>query len=55
VAEFYAGIVDGFVLDERDAGEADAIRALGIDVVEADTLAVGNGRVDLARAVLDLI
>ena len=33
VAGIYADIVDAFVLDERDAGEADAIRALGIEVV----------------------
>jgi LPPG:FO 2-phospho-L-lactate transferase len=55
VAGSYAGIVDRFVLDERDAGEADAIRALGVDVRLADTLAKGEGRVELAEAVLDFI
>ena len=55
VAGLYADIVDWFVLDERDAGEADAIRALGVDIVLADTLATGAGRVALAEAVLDLI
>ena len=52
VAGLYAGILDAFVLDERDAAEADAIRALGPEVVTADTLAVGNGRIGLAEAVL---
>ena len=53
VAGLYAGIVDGFVLDERDATEADSIRALGLDVLTADTLAPpGPGRVRLAEAVL---
>lgn len=55
VAGIYADIIDGFVLDERDIGETDAIRALGLDVVPADTLAGGDGRVALAKAVLDLI
>jgi LPPG:FO 2-phospho-L-lactate transferase len=52
VAGLYADILDGFVLDERDAGEADAIRALGVDVLPADTLATGAGRVALAEAAL---
>jgi len=55
VAGLYAGIVDGFVLDQRDIGEAGAIRALGLDVLPTDTLATGAGRVALAEAVLDLI
>ena len=54
VAGLYADILDGFVLDERDAGEADAVRALGVDVLPADTLATGAGRVALAEAVLTL-
>jgi LPPG:FO 2-phospho-L-lactate transferase len=52
VAGLYAGVADTFVLDERDAAEADAVRALGLDVITADTLAAGAGRVDLARTVL---
>jgi LPPG:FO 2-phospho-L-lactate transferase len=55
VAGIYAGILDAFVVDERDAGEADAIRALGLEVLSADTLAGGDARVALAQAVLDLI
>jgi LPPG:FO 2-phospho-L-lactate transferase len=52
VAALYAGILDAFVLDERDAAESDAIRSLGLDVVVADTLATGADRVALAGAVL---
>lgn len=52
VAGLYSDIADTFVLDHRDAAEADAIRALGIDVVTADTLATGDARVRLAEAVL---
>jgi LPPG:FO 2-phospho-L-lactate transferase len=55
VAGCYAGVVDGFVLDERDAEEGDSIRALGLEVLLADTLATGDGRVALAMAVLDFI
>jgi LPPG:FO 2-phospho-L-lactate transferase len=54
VAGSYADIVDRFVLDERDANEADAIRALGVEVLPADTLAKGDGRMELASAVLRL-
>lgn len=39
VAGLYAGAVRGFVLDERDAGEAAEIDALGMQVTCADTLA----------------
>jgi LPPG:FO 2-phospho-L-lactate transferase len=55
VAGYYADVIDRFVLDERDASERDAIRALGLEVQLADTLAKGDGRVALAEAVLDLI
>jgi LPPG:FO 2-phospho-L-lactate transferase len=55
VAGLYADLVDGFVLDERDAAEAAGIRALGVEVRTADTLAVGPGRVRLAEAVLGFI
>ncbi len=55
VAGLYAGIIDAFVLDERDTDEADAIRALDLEVLPADTLATGAGRVALANAVLELI
>ncbi len=52
VAGFYADLLDGFVLDERDADQADSIRSPGVEVVLADTLATGAGRVALAEAVL---
>lgn len=54
VAGLYADIADAFVLDERDAAEADAISALGLRVVTADTLSAGAGRTTLARTVLAL-
>jgi LPPG:FO 2-phospho-L-lactate transferase len=53
VATLYADVLDAFVLDERDASEADAIRALGVEVLVGDTLARGPGRVRLAEAVLE--
>lgn len=55
VAGLYADLVDGFVLDERDAAEADGIRAFGLDVRLSDTLAQGAGRVALAEGVLGFI
>jgi hypothetical protein len=55
VAGLYADLVDAFVLDERDAAEADAIRACGLEVLTADTLATGSGRVALAEVVLSLV
>jgi LPPG:FO 2-phospho-L-lactate transferase len=55
VAGLYADLVDRFVLDERDASEHDAIEALGLQVVTADTLPRGAARVDLAKTVLSLV
>src|SRR5207253_10383415 len=52
VAGLYADVLDGFVLDERDAAEAPAIEALGVRVVTADTLATGPARVALAELAL---
>lgn len=40
VAKRYSGILDGFLLDERDTQEADAIAALGLQVATADTLMI---------------
>lgn len=54
IAWRYRDIVDGFVLDERDAGERPAIEAGGVEVLVADTLAPpGRPREALADAVLD--
>jgi len=55
VAGLYADVLDAFVLDERDAPEGDAVAALGLEVLTADTLAVGEDRLRLAEAVLGLI
>lgn len=55
VAGLFADLVNGFVLDDRDASEQGAIEALGLHVVTADTLATGTGRVALAEAVLSLV
>lgn len=52
VAGLYADLVDAFVLDDRDAAQADAIRSLGLTVTTANTLATGQARVTLAEAVL---
>jgi LPPG:FO 2-phospho-L-lactate transferase len=54
VAGLYADLVDGFVLDERDAAEQGSIESLGLQVVAADTLATGPARVTLAESVLSL-
>lgn len=40
VATLYRDWIDGFVFDERDAGEAAAIEALGLEVALLDTLMV---------------
>lgn len=52
VAGVYADFLDAFVLDRRDASEAGAIRALGVDVVTADTLSAGDDRRTLAETVV---
>ena len=38
VARRYRGLVDGFVLDDADAGAADAVRALGMAALTTSTL-----------------
>jgi LPPG:FO 2-phospho-L-lactate transferase len=54
VAGLYAGLAQGFVLDERDATEEAEIAALGMRVVCADTLAASPAeRRRLAAAVLE--
>ena len=40
VAKRYTDILDGFLLDERDTQEADAIADLGLQVATADTLMI---------------
>ena len=51
VACSYQGLIDGFVLDRRDADRRDEIASLGIAVLLADTLAAGTGRASLAAEV----
>jgi hypothetical protein len=48
VACSYRGLIDGFVLDRRDASERDRIASFGIAVLLADTLATGTARAELA-------
>ncbi len=54
VAMEYLRIIDGFVIDEADAGLAEGIRASGIQVISAKTImhTVGD-RMTLAQTVLD--
>ena len=53
VAQHYRGLIDGFVLDERDAQAADAVRALGMDVAIAQTVMVSlQDRMSLANETL---
>jgi LPPG:FO 2-phospho-L-lactate transferase len=53
VAELYRGLIDGFVLDIRDAAELPGIKSLGIEARLANTLApAGEGWRALAASVL---
>lgn len=53
VARLYVGLVDVMVIDDHDAHLADAVRALGMDVVVTDTVMGGPaGRERLARTLL---
>ena len=53
VAEYYAELVDGFVIDEADRDQADAIRALGLAVKVVPTVMKSlQNRIELARQVL---
>jgi LPPG:FO 2-phospho-L-lactate transferase len=53
VARFYGDLIDGFVLDQRDAAEQPAIEALGLRALLADTLAPPAARPALATAVIE--
>ena len=54
VAMEYLRIIDGFVIDETDAGLAEGIRASGIQVISAKTIMrTVDDRVALAQTVLD--
>jgi LPPG:FO 2-phospho-L-lactate transferase len=55
VAELYADFLDGFVLDERDAAQAEDIERLGLRVRVVDTLMRdARVRLALAQTALDL-
>ncbi|MDZ7686381.1 MAG: hypothetical protein U5O39_16440 [Gammaproteobacteria bacterium] len=53
VAEHYKGRIDGFVLDEQDASSAEAVAALGMEVLVTQTMmhAVAD-KLALAEAVV---
>lgn len=54
VAQCYAGLIDALVIDNLDAGLADDIRALGVEVVVTDTIMRGPAeKRALAQAALD--
>lgn len=53
IAEYYGGLVDHFVIDRRDAAEAEGLRALGLSVTVTQTLMrEAADRESLARAVM---
>jgi LPPG:FO 2-phospho-L-lactate transferase len=55
VAQRYQDILDGFLLDEQDAAQADTIADLGLHVAIADTLMIdAKSRLRVANAVLEL-
>jgi LPPG:FO 2-phospho-L-lactate transferase len=55
VARHYGALVDGWVIDEQDAGHAAGIEALGRKAAVTDTLMTDRKRSrELARVVLDL-
>jgi LPPG:FO 2-phospho-L-lactate transferase len=53
IARFYAGLIDGLIIDQADAGQAPAIEALGIRALVAPTVMTDlDDRVALARTAL---
>jgi len=53
VANYYGDLLDGFVIDESDAFQAEAIEALGIKALVAPTIMKGlRDRIDLAQQVV---
>lgn len=55
VARHYRGLIDGFILDQRDAADADRVRALGIDAAVTNTVMTSlEDRKALARFALDV-
>jgi len=53
VADYYGDLLDGFVIDESDAFQAEAIEALGIKTLVTPTIMNDLGdRIDLAQQVV---
>jgi hypothetical protein len=52
VARVYGGLIDGFVVDERDADSHRTIAATGTEVLAVDTLAPAAARSPIAREIL---
>ena len=56
VARHYRGLLRGFVMDREDAAEADAVRALGMDVLVTDTVMTdAASKARLAAEVLEFL
>lgn len=56
VAKHYTGLVDHFVIDDEDAGLAEAIRELGISVHSTNTVMLNmDDKRNLAADVLDIV
>ena len=54
VAAHYTGLIDGFIIDERDAGAQAQIEALGIETTVAQTVMLTlDDRIALARIALE--
>jgi LPPG:FO 2-phospho-L-lactate transferase len=55
VAAHYSELIDGYVLDDRDAEQADDVRALGLSVRVTDSIMVDPAAAErLARVALAL-
>lgn len=53
VARYYGDLLDGFVIDESDVFQAEAIEALGIKTLVTPTIMNGlKDRIDLAQQVI---
>ena len=56
VARHYRGLLRGFVMDREDAAQADAVRALGMDVLVTDTVMTdAASKARLAAEVLEFL
>ena len=54
IASHYVDLLDGFILDQVDAAEKEAIRAEGIAILTTDTIMITHQkRVELAKEVIE--